>query len=341
MHGSLRFFLATLVVLSHIGIRAGDLNVGMPAVVVFYMLAGYVVTHLCQKHFPPGKLLAFYAERFLRIYPLYLFLLLVASLFLFTTGFGHPFLTPRNIFANLTIIPLNYFMFADFTTVVADKHSCIINTGWSLGAEMQAYLILPLIIRFLPLKWIAGLLSLGVFSFAMAGFIDANTWGYRLVPGVLLFFLTGSAIAKTLKHEKAADAFDKSFPFVCWTWLLCLLLALALTNHLGDNAVEVMLGFIVGMPVLWFTSRAPLRIPFDGILGRLSYGLFLIHVPAIWLYQYLFRDHTITGRAALLGHSTFLFVMVVSLILAGIATFTVERMVWPLRNKLTQQPRKA
>ena len=335
MHGSLRFCLATLVVLSHLGLRAGDHNIGMPAVVVFYMLAGYVVTHLCQKHFPPGRLLAFYAERFLRIYPLYLFLLLVTALFLFTTGFGHPFLTLRNVIASLTVIPLNYFMFVDFT-VVADKNVFIIPTGWSLAAEMQAYLVLPLIIRFLPAKWIAGLLSLGVFSVAAAGYIQTNTWAYRLVPGILFFFLTGSAIAKTLKHKKSADPFDKLFPRICWAWLLGLLVGLCWSHHLGYNALEIMLGFLIGLPVLVSTSRTSFRIPLDGILGRLSYGLFLIHIPVIWFHEYLSEHYAATGKAFLFNHGTGLFVMVVSVILAGVGTLTVEQITWPLRDKLTR-----
>ena len=46
MFGYIRFALAFLVMLSHIGVRVYGLNPGVMAVVIFYILAGYVVSHL-------------------------------------------------------------------------------------------------------------------------------------------------------------------------------------------------------------------------------------------------------------------------------------------------------
>lgn len=324
MHGALRFCLATLVVLSHLG-RPGPVNVGIAAVVVFYMLAGYVVTHLLQKHFPPGRLGAFYAERFLRIYPLYLLCLAGVSVFLFTTGFGPAKLTPLTALANLAIIPLNFYMFSDFFVI---RGFAILPTAWSLGAEMQAYAILPLIIRSQRAKWIVGLFSLLVFTASASGLFNADTWGYRLLPGILFVFLTGSAISKTTKTPDMADRFDRVFPYLCWTWLLFLLIGLGIYHRVSDISATVMLGFLLGMPMVMFTSTSKIRIPCDDVLGRISYGLFLIHIPVSWLAEYLFSW-------PLTSIYTLLFVMGVSVALSVGATFTVERLAWPLRKSIT------
>lgn len=46
MTGYIRFFLAFLVLISHLGIRFKGMNEGVFAVVIFYILAGHVVTKL-------------------------------------------------------------------------------------------------------------------------------------------------------------------------------------------------------------------------------------------------------------------------------------------------------
>ena len=53
MFGYFRFFLATLVLLSHVGMNLNGFNPGVAAVVSFYMLAGYVVCKLLTKIFLP------------------------------------------------------------------------------------------------------------------------------------------------------------------------------------------------------------------------------------------------------------------------------------------------
>ena len=325
MHGILRFALATLVVLSHLG-HSDVFNVGVSAVVVFYMLAGYVVTHLLYTYFPPGRLLAFYVERFLRVYPLYLLFLIAVSAFLLATGFGGPTFTPAKALANLLIIPLNYYMFVDVSVV---RGFCVLPPAWSLGAELQAYAVLPLIIRSFPAKWIAGIFSLCIFSAAAFGIIDSDIWGYRLLPGIIFIFLTGSAIYKTVKVKDAADIFDRTFPVICWIWLLVLLLGMVVTFRLPGYSTAAILGFLIGMPIVQFTSTSLARIPLDSVFGRLSYGLFLIHLPVAWALEYFFGVYP----ASIIS---FLSVMVISVALSAGASFSVEQIVWSLRKAITK-----
>ncbi len=326
MHGYVRFFLSILVVLSHLG-HPGALNVGVSAVVVFYMLSGYVVTHLIHKYFPAGRLKAFYLERFLRIYPTYVLFLLLVSIFLLTTGFGSPNLTPLKVFANLTIIPLNYYMFMDVGVI---RDLAVLPPSWSLGAEIQAYIVLPLIIRSLTVKWAVGLSSLSIFSAAALGMLDADVWGYRLLPGILFMFLTGAALCKTIKTPNLADTFDRRFPIICWGWLLVLLLGLVVTYRLHPFSGATILGFLVGLPIVIFTSKSSIRLPFDSILGQLSYGVFLIHMPVSWAFEHFLKG-AINSKEALL------FVMWVSILLSATITLTVEKKIWPMRQEITKQ----
>jgi peptidoglycan/LPS O-acetylase OafA/YrhL len=325
MHGYIRFFLSTLVVLSHLG-HPGVINVGVSAVVVFYMLSGYVVTHLMTKYFPLSRLRAFYVERFLRIYPTYLVFLLLVSLFLLTTGYASPNFTPTKIIANLTIIPLNYFMFIDVAVI---RDFCVLPPAWSLGAEIQAYLLLPLIIhRSMPAKWMVGLSSLAIFSAASLGVLDPDIWGYRLLPGILFMFLNGAALCKTIKNPELADKFDRMFPILCWIWLLLLLIGLTVAYRLHPFSCATILGFLIGLPIVLFTSKSSVKLPYDSMLGQLSYGLFLIHMPISWAFEH-FLGGTIESKRC------FVFVMVVSTMLSASANIAIEKKIWALRKAIT------
>jgi peptidoglycan/LPS O-acetylase OafA/YrhL len=326
MHGYVRFFLSTLVVLSHLG-HPGVINVGVSAVVVFYMLSGYVVTHLITKYFPSSRLRAFYVERFLRIYPTYISFLLLTSLFLFTTGYASPSFTPAKIISNLTIIPLNYYMFIDVAVV---RDLAVLPPAWSLGTEIQAYLLLPLVIcRSTTIKWMIGLSSLAIFSAAAIGTLDPDIWGYRLLPGILFIFLNGAALCKTIRSPELADRFDRMFPILCWMWLLLLLVGLTVAYRLHPFSCATILGFLIGLPIVLFTSKSSVKLPYDSILGQLSYGLFLIHMPISWAFEH-FLGGTIESKRC------FIFVMVVSTILSAAVNITIEEKIWALRKEITK-----
>ena len=68
-----------MVVVSHAGVTFAGLNPGVIAVVVFYLISGYVMAALVRGHYlaPPLPLL-FYADRAGRIFPQYLFYVVAA-----------------------------------------------------------------------------------------------------------------------------------------------------------------------------------------------------------------------------------------------------------------------
>jgi|GEM_PF-3330496 len=73
MTGYLRFILATFVAAFHLGYNFFGIPLGPPAVIIFYVLAGFVVCRLLTEIFSGQPLSSFFAERALRIFPTYLF----------------------------------------------------------------------------------------------------------------------------------------------------------------------------------------------------------------------------------------------------------------------------
>jgi len=135
--GFFRFFLASLVLISHMGFTVFGLNPGVTAVVVFYLLAGQVVCRLWQRqaHLSyPQRVRWFYRDRLWRIAPMYGYVLIVGytawlmgadSYFISSTPEVSDWLN------NFLVIPLNYYMFNGADTFT------LLPPAWSLAVELQ------------------------------------------------------------------------------------------------------------------------------------------------------------------------------------------------------------
>lgn len=317
MLGGCRLLLAILVALSHADVRIFGLNPGVIAVVCFYLISGYVMTGLLRHHYVGRqRISAFYVDRALRLFPQYLVIALV-SLYLFfvfgkyTAFLQHPPLL-QDYINNISILPLNYFMFntsGSFT---------LIPPAWSLGAEIQFYLLMPFLL-WCRIRGAAIAIALLTFIFAALTIINSDTFGYRLLPGVLVFFLIGSYMYDA--HEKTQELWKFSGGV-----MLLALGSIGILYLLGKHTVpynlETLIGLCVGVPVLaYLAPMAQNRI--DNLLGDLSYGVFLNHFLLQWF---------VVGAPKKL--SEFIIYITLSVVLSFITQRWMERPILKLRKKL-------
>ncbi|MBM7093371.1 hypothetical protein JTP67_33680, partial [Streptomyces sp. S12] len=123
---------------------------------------------------------------------LYALSLLLIWAFCRLSGYGVLYTDWRSMVANLGLLQLN-------------SHPTIMNpASWSLGTEVQFYLLLPLLAYWLPLKYALLPLSYAVFLAATFGVIDTQTWSYKLLPGTLFVFILGSVL-----YDLARDPADR------------------------------------------------------------------------------------------------------------------------------------
>ena len=309
--GLLRLVLATLVLISHLGISFGGLNPGVSAVIVFYMLAGHVVSQLWARRPQTGGQRWFYQDRLWRIFPLYA-TAAVLAIALWLAGAQSYFLSkPPGVtdwLANLLIIPLNLYMFS------GQDAFTLVPPAWSLGAELQFYLLIPFLLGRPWLAIGAAALTFGVFVMAQMNLVDSDVYGYRLLAGVGFIFLAGTLLGRSDRLSRGALTllWASSVAYVVW---------LRSGNHYLPFNTEVALGVALGLPLL----VAFLRLPRKGLLhwlqrraGELSYGVFLFHFPVIWLLQ-------LFGFS---GPSTATGVIALSILLAWLAHILVERPLW-------------
>lgn len=286
MFGYLRFVLAFFVLISHVDIRFAGLNPGVIAVVIFYILAGHVVSHLWADIIPegPGKLYGFYRDRVLRIFPLYIYVAVLSVLFLVITDYGKPEFTPLRLIGNLTVIPLNFYMIFE-NTILTNPEQRLIPPAWSLGAELQAYILLPLIFSRGFLKILMVFTSFCVYMLANFQIIDSDYWGYRLIPGVFFMFVAGASIQRTKSNIPHRSRFDLLYPWI--TWLLIAVSGIFFqVNALfaPGYTKETFIGLLIGIPAIYILYHTPTKLPGNALMGALSYGIFLTHFLLIrWI----------------------------------------------------------
>lgn len=277
--GTLRLILALAVLLSHAGVRVNYLNPGVTAVIGFYLISGYVMAGLIHRHYDdPARVHRFYLDRVLRLFPQYLAYAGATLAWFAITGHRTDFLQQapdwQDIANNLLVVPLNFYMYTG-----ADAFT-LIPPAWSLGAELQFYLLAPLMLLWPRVGLVLAALSLGVQVAALHGALNTDWYGYRLLAGVLWVFAAGMLMFHAHRHRPAwATAMACAAPVLAvLAWLYLRRLGL----HTAPYHQEVLIGWGVGVPLLHWAGRFKGgRV--DQVAGDVSYGVFLNHFLLIWL----------------------------------------------------------
>ena len=324
MLGSLRLLLALAVAASHANLRLGGLNPGVVAVIGFYLISGYVMAGLIRRHYSqPSQAIAFYLDRAIRLLPQYLFYAGLTLAWHLTTQANTPFLSRSpsagDLLNNLLIVPLNYYM------VNGSDQFTLIPPAWSLGAEVQFYLLAPFLLLWPKRLLLAGLLSLGVYLAALSGFIHSDWFGYRLPPGVLLFFLLGAWLQHLHQQRQVARALGFTAAAAGLAGVALGLLYLNGTLRQPYN-FETLLGLILGL-VLLHALATRKRTRWDDLAGDISYGVFLNHFLIMWtLYPQGVGSAQLPGFLAL------------SIVFSWLSQRVVEQPLLKLRHRFRKAP---
>lgn len=280
----LRGLAILLVVASHVTASRLPLG-GMIGVTLFFVLSGFLITsQLVRESERTGRVdfKAFYARRALRLLPALVVMLLVTPVVLWLAE--DPALTARVIPASLVVL----FYLSDFFRAAGDT-LVVYGHTWSLAVEEQFYLVWPVLLvlvlmRYLPRKATYGVLialavafglwrvtASAVLPFERTYFsVDTNALG--LVLGAVLAF------RRPVWSNRMAGV-------VAIAATLALLLFAVIP--LEPKSDMYYLGLTYGAPVAALLGavaiagarlvRGPLSFPPLVFFGRISYGLYLWH----------------------------------------------------------------
>jgi peptidoglycan/LPS O-acetylase OafA/YrhL len=346
------------------------LRFGWMGVQLFFVLSGFLITDILlrMKETLPagGYFLKFYIRRFLRIFPLYylfLFMMLGLSAWFIWIGYRPRLmqtLQERILYAFLYIY--NFFI-----AYQAHQPLPFFDHLWSLSVEEQFYLIWPLLIFLTPEKWLKRVFLTGIVAGPLfrAAFFVANDMG---LSAYLQTSLPSALYVLPFTHLDAFafGAYISRFSIPHAKKLLLLLgLFLPAAGFLsyyldtGETATLSSLGYLVSMPYgyqyLWayslinfwfslliycvvkerlfvrFLELAPLRY-----LGKISYGLYVYHLPVIW---FSVRVRDLDGMESTPRLPLYFLAFVVTILISSISYHLLEHPLIRLKDRLAAYAR--
>jgi len=266
-------------------------SAGYRGVDLFFLLSGFVMAHVYNSQIGAARMsdaVDFVVRRVCRVFPafvaVYLALLTSGALF----GIGLPEGAEVDVWfflQNLLLIPRD-----DLTTFVPV-------VAWTLTHELMFYTLF--LASFVSRRLFMGLLASWAVLGLGAAALEFSLPGWKMVLSPLnAYFLVGvvcHALATRLRPGLG----------LTWTVAGAVLAAVAITvavvleGRLYDDYPPFLsaaqLPYVVGFAALTVTAAAgswPERMPLDGAmtyLGRVSYGLYLVHYPIVVITTMLWK----------------------------------------------------
>jgi peptidoglycan/LPS O-acetylase OafA/YrhL len=338
MFGSLRFFLAYLVVLSHLSGSIYAEHFGYYAVRAFFVISGFLTTSALNEvyRFDGAR---FWVNRLLRLLPLYYLvcLLTLAALVLMPAASEHYHLDWRHSdsladwgaegFMNLLVLPLQY----------AAPEFRLVPPYWSIAIELEMYLLLYLIAA-RNIHCAIGLLVTGIAfhvidaQLGMAWHTRYFTAAGAMMPygyGALIYFLGQRGLLRV--GPRAAVA-----AFVLWLANMVLAgWALPESYAYGTGYYLNGIIFIVAVAGLARQPFGRIGARLDRALGEIAYPVFLSQWLVGFFVAIMFFPGTQRGWVLTLVATPFIVAAGFGLALAN------RRLIEPVRVRLRAGKRES
>jgi peptidoglycan/LPS O-acetylase OafA/YrhL len=337
---ALRAFAIFGVFVSHYLPKVGAPPWGQIGVRLFFVISGFLITNIllgCREKADKGGgnrwylIRQFYCRRFLRIFPLYYFVIGLALLIN---------LEPvRSLFWWLLTYTLN------LQIAMNQEWPAHFSHFWSLCVEEQFYLLWPMCMLFLPKRWLMPLILTAIFTAPLLRFIAVyfreNWFAVYVFPGVSFDALGVGALAALGLRQSLPDVVHRFFKQLALPLGIGFVALLEISSRIKATNYPVAYGvfYDLGWSLIFYHIVLAAWNGFDGFLGRLcelrlltyigeiSYGLYVYHafVPTlvVWL---LHKVDWMPPKAQL---ARFCLYVGVSLILASISWHLFEK---PLNN---------
>jgi peptidoglycan/LPS O-acetylase OafA/YrhL len=303
----LRAIAAMAVVISHTTLSLGEFN--LPAmfsqgddvqpqglklasygVSIFFALSGFLITYLLQaeKEFQPIDIKKFYLRRALRIWPLYYLYIILIAVMLSASGVG---IIGRPFFFTV-------FMAANIPALFG-QGIFLIGHYWSLGVEEQFYIVWPWInqkvTRYLKPFILAIIILVVSTKITLHFFFPGSQLEMILHINRFHCMMTGAlgAILFKEKNRLFLQLVDnKLSQSVCWLIMLLLLInKFHFASVIDDELISIVALFLIIGQINIRHRILNLELGIFNYLGKISYGIYVIHPLIIYLLSKFIRKN--------------------------------------------------
>lgn len=281
--------------------NSGKLGVGM-----FFVLSGFLITYLLLRERKTSHTISvpnFYARRVLRIWPLYLLIVLL-SMFVF------PLFPSLFDYRSTTLIPAAHFVpsLTLFMLILPNLAIDFFNTSylcspaWSIGVEEQFYLVWPHIMR--TKNWSKKLIAVGLYGLGLVTVVSLCALWYQHITSskdvksilsIIMVLLGQFRISLMLIGAFGATLLFYRHSFMT-RWLFApvvQIIGYTIAIAMWLMGIQVpgfnleVYGLFFGLLIINVAGNPNTLIRLDNIvfenLGRISYGIYLYHIPILVL----------------------------------------------------------
>jgi peptidoglycan/LPS O-acetylase OafA/YrhL len=249
---------------------------GWAGVNLFFVLSGFLITSiLLEAREKPHYFRNFYARRALRIWPVYLLVLAICYA-------NAPWFVGLPVFDAIQTAPWwAYLLFLQNLFHLALPPA--IGQTWSLAIEEQYYFVWAPVVRFLRFPETLAVVLIAVLASCPIFRLHHLPW---LTPTHTLIHLDGIALGSLL----ALGLYTIHWSRTVWLWLgvsgFVVGIAATATIAAGTAFLDSALALAFGGAVLAAIASTGARNPLNAVLrrgplafyGRISYGLYMIHI---------------------------------------------------------------
>lgn len=280
----------------------GDLGVSF-----FFVLSGFLITHLLLEEKESSHSIHiknFYMRRVLRIWPLYFFIVFLGLILLPYFSNSLPLHFPIAVNIN-KLNPLFYLSFTgNFDYLYNGIHNVLIGVLWSVSVEEQFYLFWPLIIAFIPNKYLlATFLSIIIGAIAFRFFYaDGRVMIIRYHSLSCVSDLATGAVVAYLSTKNKFIEYLKSIPKYAITTVYCIGLIMiplrcytwkfAFYYSAAASVVPVLFSVLFAFIILEqnYTERSLFKIgkfKYISSLGKYTYGMYCYHMIVLFMVTFI------------------------------------------------------
>ena len=299
---------------------------GWAGVNLFFVLSGFLITSiLLEAREKPRYFRNFYARRALRVWPVYVLVLVLVYL-------EAPWFIGPTILAAVKSAPwLAYIFFVQ--NLVHITMPPALSQTWSLAIEEQYYFVWAPVVRFLRRPWMLAIVL--VAAFTCSPLFDHRPW---VTPTHTLIHLDGIALGSLL----ALGLYTLRITRRVWLWIgmaaFVLGIAAAATIAGGTRFLDAALATGFAGALLASIASTGARNPLNALLrrgplafyGRISYGLYMTHIMVFIFFGWfdLRMDHYgVAGNLAVVA-----FRLAASTVLATVLWYGFESQILKLKR---------
>lgn len=266
---------------------------GSGAVMVFYVLSGFVLSLAFERAGPDFRYWPYLTNRFLRLYPAFAASILLAVALVVVVD-PERIATLSDWFDKSWLDPITaWFLAGHFLMLDVAPYDRLNNVMWSLVVELRISLIMPflyLAMRRRPAVTLvlAALLSVGAHAASMLSPPLAASWWST--ARFIVLFAAGAGLAIHRDYLGARIGALRGWP-LAWV-IAAVVLLYGIADHRAARLYQLAVPAVL-ITALAFAQprlRALLELPLCLYLGRISYSLYLVHLPVILAVLYGLHD---------------------------------------------------